>query len=60
MDELGLDAAEEGVLLVEWPEHAGAGALPQRASAGHGICRRRRSPLDSRRPPAMGGAMAPR
>ena len=26
--ELGLDAAEEAVLLVEWPEHAGDGAWP--------------------------------
>jgi tRNA threonylcarbamoyladenosine biosynthesis protein TsaE len=29
MEELGLDAAEEGVLLVEWPERAGASAWPQ-------------------------------
>lgn len=28
IDELGLDAAEEGVLIVEWPERAGAGAFP--------------------------------
>jgi len=28
LDELGLDAAEEGVLLVEWPERAGALAWP--------------------------------
>jgi tRNA threonylcarbamoyladenosine biosynthesis protein TsaE len=26
--ELGLDAAEDAVLLVEWPEHAGNGAWP--------------------------------
>jgi tRNA threonylcarbamoyladenosine biosynthesis protein TsaE len=26
--ELGLDAASDGVLLVEWPEHAGEGAWP--------------------------------
>lgn len=26
--ELGLDAAEDGVLLVEWPERAGAAAWP--------------------------------
>jgi tRNA threonylcarbamoyladenosine biosynthesis protein TsaE len=29
LDELGLDAAEEGVLLVEWPERAGGSAWPQ-------------------------------
>ena len=28
MDELGLDGAEEGVLIVEWPERAGPGAFP--------------------------------
>ena len=28
IDELGLDAADEGVLVVEWPERAGAGAFP--------------------------------
>lgn len=27
IDELGLDAAEEGLLLVEWPERAGEGAF---------------------------------
>lgn len=29
LDELGLEAAAEGVLLVEWPDKAGAGAWPQ-------------------------------
>ncbi len=29
LDELGLDSAAEGVLLVEWPEKAGAGRWPQ-------------------------------
>ena len=29
LDELGLEAADEGVLLVEWPEKAGAAAWPQ-------------------------------
>jgi tRNA threonylcarbamoyladenosine biosynthesis protein TsaE len=28
MDELGLDAADEAVLLVEWPERAGENAWP--------------------------------
>ena len=28
LDEIGLDAATEGVLLVEWPEHAGEGVWP--------------------------------
>ena len=28
LEELGLEAAAEGVLLVEWPEKAGAGAWP--------------------------------
>ena len=29
LDELGLEAAAEGVLLVEWPEKAGVAAWPQ-------------------------------
>ena len=29
LDELGLEAADEGVLLVEWPERAGASAFPE-------------------------------
>ena len=29
LDELGLEAAAEGVLLVEWPEKAGSAAWPQ-------------------------------
>jgi len=29
LDELGLEAADEGVLLVEWPERAGSSAWPQ-------------------------------
>ena len=29
LHELGLDAAADGVLLIEWPEKAGAGAWPQ-------------------------------
>ena len=29
IEELGLDAATEKVLLVEWPERAGSGAWPQ-------------------------------
>ena len=29
LDELGLDAAAEGVLLIEWPEKASAAAWPQ-------------------------------
>ncbi len=29
LDELGLDDIGDGVLIVEWPEHAGRGAWPQ-------------------------------
>lgn len=29
LDELGLEAAAEGVLLIEWPERAGASVWPQ-------------------------------
>lgn len=29
LEELGLDAAEDGVMIVEWPERAGSSAYPQ-------------------------------
>ena len=29
LDELGLESAADGVLIVEWPEKAGSGAWPQ-------------------------------
>jgi tRNA threonylcarbamoyladenosine biosynthesis protein TsaE len=29
IDELGLDSASDGVLLIEWPERTGVGAWPQ-------------------------------
>ena len=28
IDELGLDSAEQGLMIVEWPERAGPGAFP--------------------------------
>ncbi|MGZ2411222.1 tRNA threonylcarbamoyladenosine biosynthesis protein TsaE [Sphingomonas sp. F9_3S_D5_B_2] len=28
LDEIGLDAASEGILLIEWPDQAGEGAWP--------------------------------
>lgn len=34
LDELGLDAASDGVLLVEWPDRAGAGAWPEALRLG--------------------------
>ena len=32
IEELGLDAAADAVLLVEWPERAGAAAWPERSA----------------------------
>ena len=58
LDELGLDSAAEGVLLVEWPEKAGASGLAASAWTYPGICRRRREALDSQGPAFMAVAMA--
>ena len=43
LDELGLDIVlGDGVLIVEWPERAGAGAWPRGAPACRFDIRRRR------------------
>jgi tRNA threonylcarbamoyladenosine biosynthesis protein TsaE len=60
IDELGLDATSEGVLLVEWPERAGPGAWPNALQltldfAGDGARR-----LTAGVPPAWEGRWPPR
>ncbi|MEO5774275.1 MAG: tRNA (adenosine(37)-N6)-threonylcarbamoyltransferase complex ATPase subunit type 1 TsaE [Sphingomicrobium sp.] len=58
--ELGLDSAADGVLLVEWPERAGAGAWPDslslRLEFAQGGARR----LTAKVPPAWEGRWPPR
>ncbi|MES2001679.1 MAG: tRNA (adenosine(37)-N6)-threonylcarbamoyltransferase complex ATPase subunit type 1 TsaE [Pseudomonadota bacterium] len=58
--EIGLDCADDGLLLVEWPERAGAGAWPQALRltldfADHGARR-----LTADAPPAWEGRWPPR
>ena len=59
LDELGLDDIRgDGVLLVEWPERAGAARGPMRSRLSLDFARGRRTRLDSRGAPGMGRAMA--
>ena len=55
LDELGLDAASDGILLVEWPERAGEGAWPEalRLSLDFGEAGARR--LTAQVPPSWEG-----
>lgn len=60
LDELGLEAAGEGVLLVEWPEKAGVAAWPQALGLtlefGEGATRR----LTAKVPPSWQTRWPPR
>lgn len=58
--EIGLDCAEDGLLLVEWPERAGAGAWPQalRLTLDFADDGARRLTADA--PPAWEGRWPPR
>ncbi len=58
--ELGLDAADDAVLLVEWPEHAGEGAWPEalRLTLDFGEAGARR--LTAQVPPPWEGRWPPR
>lgn len=58
--EIGLDCADDGLLLVEWPERAGAGAWPQalRLTLDFADDGARRLTADA--PPAWEGRWPPR
>jgi tRNA threonylcarbamoyladenosine biosynthesis protein TsaE len=60
IEELGLDSAADAVLLVEWPDRAGAGAWPQalRLTLDLGEDGARR--LTAKVPPAWEGRWPPR
>ena len=58
IDELGLDSAADAVLLVEWPERAGADAWPQALGLSLDFARDGEQNLDSEGAPVMGGTMA--
>lgn len=58
--ELGLDAADDGVLLVEWPEHAGEGAWPQALRLTLDFAEAGARRLTARVPPPWEGRWPPR
>ena len=58
--ELGLDAAEDGVMVVEWPERAGAGAWPDALRLTLAFGRNGDRNLTAEVPPAWEGRWPPR
>jgi tRNA threonylcarbamoyladenosine biosynthesis protein TsaE len=60
IDELGLDAASEGVLIVEWPERAGAGAWPSALRLSLDFGQNGDRNLTAQVPPAWEGRWPPR
>ena len=58
--ELGLDAAEDGVMVVEWPERAGAGAWPDALRLTLAFGRNGDRNLTAQVPPAWEGRWPPR
>jgi tRNA threonylcarbamoyladenosine biosynthesis protein TsaE len=59
MDELGLDAAGDAVLLVEWPERAGADAWPQALALSLDFARDDERILTAKVPPSWEGRWPP-
>jgi tRNA threonylcarbamoyladenosine biosynthesis protein TsaE len=60
IQELGLDAAIEAVLLVEWPEHAGTGPWPQALRLSLDFAANGERILTAEVPPAWEGRWPPR
>jgi tRNA threonylcarbamoyladenosine biosynthesis protein TsaE len=60
MAELGLDAAADVVLLVEWPERAGTGAWPQALGLSLDFAADGARILTARVPPSWEGRWPPR
>ncbi|HEX5237265.1 MAG TPA: tRNA (adenosine(37)-N6)-threonylcarbamoyltransferase complex ATPase subunit type 1 TsaE [Sphingomicrobium sp.] len=60
MDQLGLDSAAEAVLLVEWPERAGAGAWPQALRLDLDFAEGDARRLTAKVPPSWKGRWPPR
>ena len=58
--ELGLDAADDAVLLVEWPEHAGEGAWPRALRLGLDFADGGARRLTAEVPPPWEGRWPPR
>lgn len=61
LDELGLqDISEDGVLIVEWPEHAGTGAWPQALALSLAVDEDGSRALTARVPASWEGRWPPR
>ena len=60
LEELGLDAADEAVLLVEWPERAGADAWPNALRLSLDFAQGGARRLTAQVPPAWEGRWPPR
>lgn len=61
LDELGLqDIGEEGVLIVEWPEHAGSGAWPQALALSLAVDEEGSRALTAKVPASWEGRWPPR
>ena len=60
LDELGLDAAADAVLLVEWPERAGTSLWPEALALSLDFARDGDRILTARVPPSWEGRWPPR
>src|SRR5689334_13565012 len=60
IDELGLDAAADAVLLIEWPERAGAAMWPDALALSLGFAQDGDRILTARVPPSWEGRWPPR
>ena len=60
IEELGLDAAADAVLMVEWPERAGAGAWPNALSLSLDVTQDGDRILTAEVPPSWEGRWPPR
>ncbi len=60
IDELGLDAAADAVLLVEWPDQAGAGAWPESLALALDFMPGGERILTAKVPPSWEGRWPPR
>ena len=60
LEELGLDAAADAVLLVEWPERAGAGAWPHALGLSLDVTQDGDRILTAKVPPSWEGRWPPK
>jgi tRNA threonylcarbamoyladenosine biosynthesis protein TsaE len=60
LDELGLDDIAEGVLIVEWPEHAGRNAWPRALALSLEVLEDGARALTAEVPPSWEGRWPPR